>query len=75
MRSAKAAVPSAPASSARFYNKRIEPMRELISFQCEQCKRRNYTSTKNKKTSTEKLAMRKFCSSCRTHTVHKESKV
>ena len=50
-------------------------MRELISLQCEQCKRRNYTSTKNKKTSTEKLALRKFCASCRRHTVHKESKV
>jgi large subunit ribosomal protein L33 len=50
-------------------------MRDLISLQCEQCKRRNYTSSKNKKISTEKLALRKFCPSCRTHTVHKESKV
>jgi len=50
-------------------------MRELISFQCEKCKRRNYTSTKNKKTTTEKLAFRKFCPACRSHTVHKESKV
>jgi large subunit ribosomal protein L33 len=69
------AAPSAPASSAKSSSKGIDAMRELISLQCEQCKRRNYTSTKNKKTSTEKLAMRKFCSSCRTHTVHKESKV
>jgi large subunit ribosomal protein L33 len=44
-------------------------MRDLISFQCEQCKRRNYTGTKNKKTTTEKLAFRKFCPFCRTHTV------
>ena len=50
-------------------------MRDLISLQCEQCKRRNYTSTKNKKLHTDKLAMRKFCPSCRTHTLHKESKV
>ena len=49
-------------------------MRDLISFQCEQCKRRNYTSTKNKKTTTEKLSLRKFCPACRTHTVHKESR-
>ena len=33
-------------------------MRDLISFQCEQCKRRNYTSTKNKKTTTDKLSLR-----------------
>ena len=50
-------------------------MRDLISLQGEQCKRRNYTSTKNKKTHSDKLAMRKFCPSCRTHTPHKESKV
>jgi len=50
-------------------------MRDLISFQCEQCRRRNYTTTKNKKTTTDKLSMRKFCAHCRTHTVHKESKV
>jgi large subunit ribosomal protein L33 len=50
-------------------------MRDLISFQCEQCRRRNYTSTKNKKRTTEKLLLRKFCPSCRTHTTHKESKV
>jgi large subunit ribosomal protein L33 len=50
-------------------------MRDLISFQCEQCRRRNYTSTKNKKRTTEKLSLRKFCPSCRTHTTHKESKV
>ncbi len=50
-------------------------MRDLISFQCEQCRRRNYTSSKNKKTTTEKLSFKKFCPHCRSHTVHKESKV
>ena len=50
-------------------------MRDLISFQCDQCKRRNYTSSKNKKRTTEKLSMRKFCPFCRTHTTHKEGKV
>jgi large subunit ribosomal protein L33 len=50
-------------------------MRELISFQCDQCKRRNYTSSKNKKRTTDKLALRKFCPSCRAHTLHKEAKV
>ena len=50
-------------------------MRDLISFQCDQCKRRNYTGTKNKKKTTEKLGFRKFCPSCRSHTLHKEGKV
>lgn len=50
-------------------------MRDLISLQCDQCRRRNYTTTKNKKKTTEKLAFRKFCNSCRAHTLHKEGKV
>ena len=36
-------------------------MRDLISLVCDGCKRKNYTSTKNKKKTTEKLAFRKFC--------------
>ena len=34
--------------------------REIITFQCQECKNRNYTSTKNKKTTTERLEMKKF---------------
>ncbi len=52
-----------------------DQMRDLISFSCDQCKRRNYTTTKNKKTTTEKLSLRKFCPACRAHTLHKEGKV
>ena len=50
-------------------------MRDLINFQCDQCKRRNYTGTKNKKKTTEKFAFRKFCTACRTHSLHKETKI
>jgi large subunit ribosomal protein L33 len=50
-------------------------MRDLISLQCEGCKHRNYTTSRNKKRTTEKLSMKKFCPACRAHTVHKESKV
>ncbi|OGD20015.1 MAG: 50S ribosomal protein L33 [Candidatus Aminicenantes bacterium RBG_13_64_14] len=49
-------------------------MREIITLQCGECKRRNYTSTRNKKTKTEKLETSKFCPSCRKHTAHKEAK-
>jgi ribosomal protein L33 len=31
--------------------------RENITFQCTECKRKNYTGMKNKKTSTERLEM------------------
>ena len=35
--------------------------REIIQFQCTECKNRNYSKTKNKKTTTERLEMKKFC--------------
>ena len=43
-------------------------MRDLISFVCDGCRRKNYTSSKNKKLTTDKLAMKKFCPACRSHT-------
>jgi large subunit ribosomal protein L33 len=49
-------------------------MRDLITLQCSQCKRRNYVSTKNRKKTTEKLEFKKFCRWCRAHTLHKETK-
>jgi large subunit ribosomal protein L33 len=50
-------------------------MQENISLACSECKRRNYTTTKNKKTNTEKLELSKYCRFCRKHTAHKEGKV
>ena len=50
-------------------------VRELIALECEDCKRKNYTSTKNRKTSSEKLTLKKYCRFDRKHTVHKEAKI
>ncbi|MDQ6998396.1 MAG: 50S ribosomal protein L33 [Mariprofundus sp.] len=50
-------------------------MRELLALACEDCKRRNYTTDKNKRTMTDKLSLRKYCNSCRKHTAHKETKI
>jgi large subunit ribosomal protein L33 len=33
-----------------------------------------YSTTKNKKASTKKLELRKFCKMCKKHTIHKEGK-
>ncbi len=49
-------------------------MREIISLACGDCKRRNYSTTKNKRTMTERLQLKKYCRFCRKHTVHKEVK-
>jgi large subunit ribosomal protein L33 len=49
-------------------------MREIITLQCGECKNRNYTTTKNKKKTQDRLELKKFCPACRHHTAHKEVK-
>jgi len=49
-------------------------MRENVTMQCGDCKRRNYATTKNKKKTTAKLEFRKYCRFCRKHTAHKEAR-
>ncbi len=48
--------------------------REIITLQCAECKERNYSTTKNRKTTTERLELKKFCNRCRKHRPHKEVK-
>ncbi|MHB8734827.1 MAG: 50S ribosomal protein L33 [Terriglobales bacterium] len=49
-------------------------MREIITLQCPECKMRNYSKTKNRKTTPDRLELKKFCRRCRKHTAHKETK-
>jgi large subunit ribosomal protein L33 len=49
-------------------------MRDLVTLACEKCKRRNYTTRKNKKTTTERITLKKYCPWDREHTEHKETK-
>ncbi len=49
-------------------------MRDIITLACGDCKRRNYSTTKNKKTIPDRLELKKFCKFCRKHTNHKETK-
>ncbi len=46
--------------------------REIITMQCGDCKERNYSKTKNRKTTPDRLELKKFCRRCRKHTPHKE---
>jgi large subunit ribosomal protein L33 len=46
----------------------------IITLQCPTCKERNYTTTKNKRNDPDRIELRKFCSRCRTHTVHRETR-
>jgi large subunit ribosomal protein L33 len=49
-------------------------MRTIIQLACQECKRRNYSTTKNKQTTPDRLEFKKYCRFCRKHTVHKETK-
>ena len=48
---------------------------EIIALQCTECKRRNYTTKKNRRNMQGKMELRKYCPFDRKHTVHKETKV
>ncbi len=49
-------------------------MRVNILLACTECKRRNYATSKNKKNTTGRLEVKKFCPFERKHTLHRESK-
>jgi len=49
-------------------------VRVNIILACTDCKRRNYTSVKNKKNDPDRLEIKKYCKWCKKHTVHKETR-
>ncbi len=48
---------------------------EIVALQCTECKRRNYTTTKNRRNIQGKLEFNKYCKFDRKHTLHRETKV
>lgn len=49
-------------------------MRVAITLACSECKNRNYITSKNKKTTPDRLEINKYCNHCKKHTMHKETK-
>ena len=47
---------------------------EIVTMQCEECKRQNYTTIKNRRNTPDRLERKKYCPFDRKHTVHKEKK-
>ncbi|MFO8145545.1 MAG: 50S ribosomal protein L33 [Candidatus Syntrophosphaera sp.] len=47
-------------------------MRDIIILACEECKNRNYTTTRNKRKHPNRMELKKFCPTCRKHTLHKQ---
>ena len=49
-------------------------VRIAATLACEECKRRNYITKKNKNNDRERIEMKKYCRFDRRHTVHKETR-
>ena len=49
-------------------------MRVTVVMACTECKQRNYTTDKNKKTNPDRMDLKKYCKFCRTSTVHRENR-
>ena len=49
-------------------------MGQKVILTCSECLSRNYTTTRNRKTRTERLELVKYCKKCGKHTLHKETK-
>ena len=49
-------------------------LRVNIQLECIECKRRNYSTSKNKKNTTERLEINKYCKWDKKVTLHKETK-
>jgi large subunit ribosomal protein L33 len=49
-------------------------VRPKITMACAVCKNRNYITKKNRRNDPDRIALRKFCPTCRTHTEHRETR-
>ena len=49
-------------------------VRMVITLACTECGERNYTSQKNRRNDSNRLGINKFCSRCRKHQPHRETK-
>jgi len=52
----------------------VAAKKPFLKLQCSVCKKSNYFIKKTKLTAEKKLELEKFCSTCKKHTKHKESK-
>jgi len=49
-------------------------MRDQLTLECTECKERNYSTTKNKRTHPQRVEFKKYCPRCNCHTQHKETR-
>jgi large subunit ribosomal protein L33 len=49
-------------------------VRIAITLACEECKHRNYQTSKSKRNNPDRVSLRKYCRWCRRHTGHRETR-
>lgn len=49
-------------------------VRIVITLACNDCKERNYVTTKNRRNDPGRLELKKYCPRCRQHKVHRETR-
>ncbi|MBQ1304909.1 MAG: 50S ribosomal protein L33 [Erysipelotrichales bacterium] len=49
-------------------------MSDKVTLVCSECLSRNYTTSRNKKTASARLELKKYCPRCGKVTLHKETK-
>ncbi|CAA9234255.1 MAG: LSU ribosomal protein L33p @ LSU ribosomal protein L33p, zinc-dependent [uncultured Corynebacteriales bacterium] len=49
-------------------------VRPKITLACQECKRRNYITRKNRRNDPDRLEMKKYCPHDNKHTVHRETR-
>jgi large subunit ribosomal protein L33 len=48
--------------------------RPKITLACTECRRRNYTTVKNRQNDRDRIELKKYCRWCRGHTLHRETR-
>ena len=48
--------------------------RVIIHLACSECRERTYTTTKNRRSDADRIALNKYCPRCHKHTLHRETK-
>ena len=54
--------------------KKSSQVRPKITRACTECKERNYISMKNRRNDPDRLDLKKYCSRCNAHTLHRETR-
>jgi large subunit ribosomal protein L33 len=69
-------LPTRPRSGTERGNRTVAAtdIRPKITLACQECKRRNYITRKNRRNDPDRLELKKYCPHDNRHTVHRETR-